>query len=137
MCNCDNKDTPKERKPQINTSIDTPDTPGTSDSENIRGVEDVNDINDINDINDLQKEIKLYQSKNRAHLADDWFGKHNFFSRLIMVSVVFVFIYTFVGGLAIGYATVISWLIFAIFATITFGINSLKLVTDFIAKIKK
>lgn len=81
-------------------------------------------------------EDKIEHTVNDDHKADDSLGKHNVFSRIMIVAVIGVFIYAFTAPLAIGYATTISWLFFAVFAAITFGINSLKIISEMISKIK-
>ena len=71
-----------------------------------------------------------------APQVDDIISKHNIITRITMTVFWFVLIWSFVHPLPVGYAEVAAWLTFGAFVLLSVGINSLKLVTDFIGKIK-
>lgn len=90
----------------------------------------------------MNDELKNTEEKIKTDLgttayvkASDWLGKHNFFSRIIIVAVIVVLIYAFVTG-NIALAEIAAWLIITIFVIISVGINSLKIVLDAIIKLK-
>lgn len=83
------------------------------------------------------KVLNAATDKPVAQKAKDWLGDHNVFSRLIILVIIGVFIYAFMVPLAPSYIEVLAWLLFSIFALITLGINSIKVIGDIIVKIKK
>lgn len=100
-------------------------------------------LNDIDenlsqDVESLDKDIKnIVQSNDDLYLkASDWFGKHNFFSRLLILSFIIILFYSYYKQLPIPYVDTAAWLTFSAFIIISVGINSLKLIGDFILKIK-
>jgi len=68
--------------------------------------------------------------------TDDWFGRHNFMSRLIMLVFIGIFIYAFIAPLPLPYAEMTAYLLMGVFALISVGINSIKTVGDVIIKIR-
>lgn len=85
---------------------------------------------------DKVEEVVKTEVRNTAYVkASDWLGKHNFFSRAIIVAVIAVLIYSFVTG-NVALAEIAGWLVIAIFVLVSVGINSLKIVLDAIVKIK-
>lgn len=81
------------------------------------------------------KEQETYEVDTK-HKADDFFGKHNIFSRIMILTVTFLLIYAVTAPLDGGIITTLCWLFYAIFASITFGINSLKIIANFILQLK-
>jgi hypothetical protein len=85
----------------------------------------------------MEEDEKIIEKLEKAiPSANDWFGHHNIFSRLIMLVFMGVFIYAFVAPLPFVYAEIAAWLLFCVFMLISIGINSLKIVANLITKIK-
>ena len=70
-------------------------------------------------------------------VADDWFGKHKIFTRLMVFAISVVFVYAFVLPLPIAYAEMASYIMIFALMIITFGLNSLKIIGSLISKWKK
>ena len=68
--------------------------------------------------------------------ANDWFADHNVSSRLIILVFLAIFVYSFVAPLPFVYAELSAWLLFIVFTLISVGINSLKIVSELILKLK-
>lgn len=89
---------------------------------------------EIKESNPAETEKPLTVDK--EHLGNDWFGKHNFFSRLMVVAVVVVFLYVFSIPLATEYVNIAAWVFVLVFMSMLFGINSMKLLMDTLQKLK-
>lgn len=74
----------------------------------------------------MGNEIKDNEHLDSRGLPEDWIGQHNIGSRLMVISVIAAFLYTFFLPLPVGYAEIISYVVMFVFLIITFGINSLK-----------
>jgi len=70
-------------------------------------------------------------------IPDDWFGRHKVFTRLMVFAISAVFVYSFVLPLPIAYAETASYIMIFALMIITFGLNSLKIIGNLIAKWKK
>ena len=76
-------------------------------------------------------------SEKLGPLTDDWIGRHNIITRLITIVVIFIFMFSFLKPLDTGYAEIAAYLLVLIFITVTFGINSLKLIIELVKAWKK
>lgn len=70
-------------------------------------------------------------------LPDDTLGRHKVFTRFMVISITFVFIYSFITPLPIEYAEISSYIMIFALMVITFGLNSLKLLGGLIDKWKR
>ena len=70
-------------------------------------------------------------------LPNDTIARHNIITRLMALVVIFIFAYTFIKPLPIGYVEIITYAMVFIFLIITFGLNSLKVVGSLIDKWKR
>lgn len=105
-------------------------------------------LNDHNDYNDSDGQYNDHNNHNSpaitdavlksddAHKSSDWLGKHNVFTRAMIIVTIAVFIYAFWIPLGVEYVNVISWVFITIFMSMLFGINSLRLIIELVDKIK-
>lgn len=90
----------------------------------------------LGQIEELEDKIEeMANDKSVYQKADDWFGEHNVFSRLIILSAIFVLVYAFIAG-NVALAEIAALLIIGIFVLVSVGINSLKIVAEVIVKIR-
>lgn len=66
----------------------------------------------------------------------DVLDKHRFFTRLIALTIIGIFIYAFVLPLGIAYAEIATYALIAVLIIITFGINSLDKIADILKAFK-
>lgn len=90
------------------------------------------------DAADVKEEVlDTIQEKSAFIKAEDWFGEHNIFSRLIILAVIWAFGFTLYTGMDIAYFEFAGWILVLIFVIISVGINSIKTIGDVITKIRK
>lgn len=88
---------------------------------------------------DVQESEKSLEdiSMSEDGLSRDWFGKHNIFTRAMVIVITGVYIYAFCAPLSEGLATLATYSLILALLIITFGINSLKILGVMIDKWKK
>lgn len=91
-----------------------------------------------NEENEEVKEEKIQiEVLENDDLPDDALGRHKIFTRFMVLSITYVFLYSFIAPLPIAYAELSSYIMIFALMVITFGLNSLKLIGGLIDKWKR